>query len=140
MCFTSCGQGLYEPSGAGWDFEGRCFLLAEFEMLGMLYLHREGLQGLYHMTDCPWSSQWGVFFTCSRAATKTSRIWLHSCCYQITEIPRSELIQPYQFICLSADKVHFPYRLPPFPTYLQNPFLQTVLRDCESPLYTCPDE
>ena len=40
----------------GWDIGGSYFLLADFEMLVMLYLHGEGLQVLHYLTDGLWSS------------------------------------------------------------------------------------
>lgn len=54
----------------GWDLEGRCFLLAGFEMLVMLYVHVEGLYMLHHVTHDLRSSQRGVIITCSRAGTE----------------------------------------------------------------------
>jgi hypothetical protein len=36
---------------------GKHFLLAEFGMLMMLYLHKEGFQVLHYVTDCLWFSQ-----------------------------------------------------------------------------------
>jgi hypothetical protein len=48
-------------------FSNRSFLLTQFEMLMVLYLHGGGLQLLHYVTDLPWSSQWDVMVTCSRA-------------------------------------------------------------------------
>ena len=33
------GQGLYEPWGVGWDLRGKWILLAEANILMMLYMH-----------------------------------------------------------------------------------------------------
>lgn len=69
MSFIPCGQGLY----VGWDIQGSYFLLAELEMLVILYVQGEGLQGLHYVTDYSWFSQWRVMVVCSRASTETGR-------------------------------------------------------------------
>ena len=54
-------------------------LLAQFEMLVMLYLHEDQLQVLQFMTECLCSFQWGVMVAHSRAGTEMGREWLASC-------------------------------------------------------------
>jgi hypothetical protein len=62
----------------GWDIGGSYFLLADFEMLVMLYLHGEGLQVLHHVTNYPWFSQWAVLVICSRARYRAAPLLLFS--------------------------------------------------------------
>lgn len=48
--------GEWNGTGVG----GKCYLLTMVTMLVMLYLHGEGLLVLHFVTDCTWSSQFGV--------------------------------------------------------------------------------
>lgn len=78
----------YSTLRSGEGFRGRHFPLAQSEMLVMLYLRGEGTRcGVQYVTECPWSSQWGVVVTCSRAGTEMGREGLHSCQSQVSEIP-----------------------------------------------------
>ena len=49
---------------------------------------------------------------CSRAHATMDRGWLNSCQSQLSEIPLSELTQPFQFLCLVV--------LPSCPTWVQD--------------------
>lgn len=69
----------------GWDLGDRCFLLAEFELLMMLYLHGKGFQVLPKVTDSLWTSQRGVLVIVFQSKRQIG-LWLHSCWSQISEI------------------------------------------------------
>lgn len=66
-------------------FRGRTFLLAQFEMLVMLYLHGEGLQVFPYVTDRGCLLSGVVMDTCSRASAEMGRETLDSCQSQVSD-------------------------------------------------------
>jgi hypothetical protein len=110
VCFIPCRQGLYEPWGVGWDW-GRvtCFLLAEFEMLVMLYLHGEGLQATFLWLPVCGPLSWVLWLCVPEQVQRRVESCSTVAGLKSLRFLGFELTQPYQFLCLSGSTAHLPY-------------------------------